>query len=102
MSMKVSAGFGLSGALIAMLVLFLFGIGVVFALGAVILLSPLTAGVFILGIFMVLSFVMGGEKRLMVATICLFLILAILFGRTIQSTFETISPYFIKAVEVIL
>ncbi|MBU7045063.1 MAG: hypothetical protein HXS54_01390 [Theionarchaea archaeon] len=102
MSMKVSAGFGLSGALIAMIALFVLGGGVVVALGAVILLSPLTAGVFILIIFMVLSFFLGGERKTLIATICLFLILSILFGKAIQSTFETISPIFIKGIEVIL
>lgn len=97
----VSLGIGINGALVVMAILFLIGVGMVFAFGAIILLSPLTAGVFIVLLFMVLTFFMGGEKRTMIATFCLFVILALLFGRYIQSTFEMISSIF-KAIEVIL
>lgn len=102
LTFKVSAGFGISGMLVAMAALFVAGIGIVIALGAVIVLSPLTGAVFIIVLFMIMLFVFGGgPHKTLLATVCLFVILAILFGKQIQSTFEMISPIF-GLLEVIL
>jgi len=90
MTMKVSAGFGLSGAMIAMAVLFFVGMGIVIAFGAIILLSPMTGAVFILLLFLALNYLFGGGNKTIIATIIVFVILAILFGRSIQQIFESI------------
>jgi len=88
---KVSAGFGLQGMFVAVIALLIIGVGITLALGAIVLLSPQTAAVFILILFMVLQFFLGGEQyKTIIATACLFLILAILFGREIQNLFEAI------------
>ena len=101
MSVKLQAGLGLSGMLFAMIALLLVGAGMVFAFGAIILLSPLTGAVFILILFIVITAFFGSGNKSLYITIAVFLILAILFGRVIQSSFETISPIF-RAIEVIL
>ena len=95
MTMKVTTGFGFSGMLVAIVALMIIGFGATLALGAVILLSPLTAAVFILILFIIVTAVTGGSNKSLYITIAVFLILAILFGRAIQSAFETISPIFL-------
>ena len=93
MSVKVSAGLGLTGMAMAMIAALLLGVGIIFALGLLIWLSPMTAAVLIIIIFLVLNMFMRNPQKGAITAILLFLIVAILFGKEIQSLFEAIPVF---------
>ncbi|KYK38492.1 MAG: hypothetical protein AYK18_07030 [Theionarchaea archaeon DG-70] len=100
MSSKVSLAIGFSTALMVMIVLVPLGIGIVIAFGFLVWLSPATAAVLMIFLVLIANFFFGDPKRTGIIAFLLFLALAILFGKEIQSWFEMISPIF-GCIEVI-